>query len=385
MATTTPTDTAREAIFNRLDDLFSSGSGAADPETADFDSTPATAGQIGQAKAISASTSDKSYRRLTALSNVTSFSKFEGLHACPRLFELEGLKAARETGAEAPATETVQTNLDFAFGHAVGAGIQTLATTNNLQAGQLAAFLAWKAPYDAEKLDKNDRPVGKSLAWALYSIEKFWHFWNSDLSDFEVLILPSGKPAVELAFGVDTQNGYFHFGHIDAILRSKSTGRLAVWEGKTTTMESINEATYANSYQALGYSVVVDAIANALGLDTPDYEVLYVVYSSKAKNFELLPFTKARSQRAEWLQDLLLNHAMIDKYKELGFFPKRGGNCINKFGRTCSWYGQCHMRNSSLFPGIEVGSLETVTGLEQLDFTFTLEELVSSQAAISKS
>ena len=374
MATTNEFD----RILGRLDDIFhgpstSSTSYSSDP----IGQEGATAGQIEQAKAISANTSDKGYRRLMAHNNVTSYSKLGLLHSCPRNYELQLYKANVPKSAEFE--EAVEQNLDFAFGHAVGSGIQAYAATRNLQAAQLAAWMAWKAPYDAEAVDKRGTSKGKSLAFALYAVEKFVWFMDNELADWEVLVLPSGKPAVELAFAVDTQNGYYHFGHIDTVLRNRNTGRLAVWEGKTTAVETVDEATYANSYQALGYSVVVDAIARQLGFDAPDYEVLYIVYSSKTREFQLLPFTKSKTQRAEWLQDLLLDHATIEQYKELGFFPKRGENCVNKYGRKCEWFGSCQMRTASMFPNIELPRLDSALNLESVDFSFTLDELVTAQ------
>ena len=371
-----PTNSSREAIFNRLDEIFQgSGSPSDGPSSI---SEAATAEQIASAKRISANTSDKAYRKLVAHRNVTSYSKLSLLHDCPRKFELEILHQSVPATIDI-AHDVLQDNIDFAFGHAVGAGIQAYAATKSLQAGQLAAWLAWKAPYAAEKVTKYGGQATKSLAWAFYAVEKFGWFMANELADWEVFVLPNGKPAVELAFSVDTQNGYYHFGHIDVVLRHRLSGRLAVWEGKTTGLETVRDASYGNSYQALGYSVVVDALADSLGLAEPDYEVLYIVYSSKTREFQLLPFTKSRVQRAEWLQDLLLNHAMLDKYRELGFFPKRGEACINMYGRQCNWYGNCHMRNSSLFPGIEAPVLTDIGSLEAVDFSFTLAELIAAQ------
>jgi hypothetical protein len=375
------TNRNREAIFSRLDEIFSGGATTNSTATYTSDNgytVGATNQQISDAKKISANTSDKAYRRLMAHKNVTSYSKLNLLHTCPRLFELEILK---QNVPVSPLLEAdgIQKNLDFAFGHAVGSGIQAYAATGSLVAAQLAAWLAWKAPYDAEKTDARGNPTGKSLTWALYAVEKFAWFYQNELSDWEVLILPNGKAAVELAFAVNTQNGYYHFGHIDTVLRHRRTGRLAVWEGKTTGFETVKDAAYANSYQALGYSVVVDAVAHSLGFDSPDYEVLYIVYSSKSREFQLLPFTKNKTQRAEWLQDLLLNHAMISKYSELGFFPKRGESCINKYGRQCEYFGSCHMRNESIFPGITLPELTDIHGLESVDFSFTLDQLIAAQ------
>ena len=307
-----PTNTARDAIFSRLDELFPAGLGL-EFDNSGSSSDPGAEGasteQIGTAKAISANTSDKDYRRLVAHSNVTSFSKTETLHACPRLFELEMYRSAKSV--QDGDTEGEQTNMDFAFGHAVGSGIQTFGATKSLVAAQFAAFLAWKAPWDAEKEDKRGNPTGKSLAWALHAVEKFAHFYETELSEWEVLLLPNGKPAVEVSFGIDTQNGYYHFGHIDTVLQHRASKRLAVWEGKTTGFESVDDAMYGNSYQALGYSVVVDAISKQQGLPAADYEVFYITYSSKAREFLFLPFTKSLKQRAEWLQDLLDRKSVV--------------------------------------------------------------------------
>lgn len=361
----------RSRIFDNLDEL------TIGPAYGSID-RGVTPQAIAESKRISANTSDKAYRKLVASSNVTSYSKLGGLHKCPRFYELE------EYEANSPITaiiqETREVNLDFAFGHAVGAGIQTYAATNSLVAGQLAAFLAWKAPWDAEKINKQGQPVGKSLAWAELAVEKFGIFMARELSDFEVVRLPDGRPATELSFAVDFENGFWHFGHIDTLLQSKSTGKLGVWEGKTTGFEIIDEAVFANTSQALGYSVVVDAIAPLLGITETDYEVLYVVYSSSTREFVLLPFGKTRAQRAEWMQDLLLDHAAITQYRKLQFFPKRGESCYSySFRSRCKWFGNCSMKNESLFPGVALRKLESVEEVEQVDFKFTLSDLIAAQ------
>lgn len=365
-------------IFASLSDIsldgISDGFGASNPGNWCADTSTA----IGEAKGISANTSDKAYRRLTSNGNVTSYSLLSNLHECPRKYELEKLQANHPSQV---AAVEFGPNLDFAYGHAVGAGIQTYAATGDLTASILAAMLAWKAPWDAEKLTRQGGGTGKSLAFATLAVEKFSYWWRENMWDWEVVVLPGGKKAVELAFAIDTNNGKYHFGHIDVLLRSRSSGKLAVWEGKTTGYEQVDEATYGNSNQALGYSVVVDAIAKAIGADGSEYEVLYIVYSSKSREFQLLPFGKSRAQRAEWLQDILLDHASIDTYDRISFYPKRGENCINRYGRTCNWYGQCHMKNSSLFPGVgmQVLTKETLGSVESLDFVFSLDELIAAQ------
>lgn len=369
------TDTRGLSSFASLDDILLPGDSGNYRAPPSYDFLDHDIGEtIAEAKRISANTADKAYRKLTASSNVTSYSLLTNLHECPRRFELDKLQA----NSEVPLDGT-DVNLDFAFGHAVGAGIQTFAATKNLLAAQLAAFLAWRAPHDAEKIDKRGNSTGKSLAHATYAVEKFAWFWQQELDEWEVVRLPNGKAATELAFAVDMQNGMYHFGHVDTVLRNKQSGSLAVWEGKTTQKELIGEAEYANSTQALGYSVIVDAIAQQIGATGTEYEVFYIVYSAKTRNFQLLPFGKTRAQRAEWLQDVLLDQANIKTYQRIKFYPKRGESCVNQWGRTCHWFGNCTMHNESLFPGVEAPELSDVHGVESLDFLFTLDELVKSQ------
>lgn len=362
--------------FARLDDLVLSDAAISNyrgPSNWSGD----TALALGEAKAISANTSDKAYRKLTSRENITTYSLLSGLHECPRKYELNKLQANHPSSM--PVEEFV--NLDFAYGHAVGAGIQTYAATGDITAAIFAAMLAWKAPWDAEKTNKQGANTGKSLTMATLAVEKFAYWWEENLADWEVVVLPSGKKAVELAFAINMQNGRYHFGHIDIMLRHRTLGTLAVWEGKTTGFEHIDEAMYANSNQALGYSVVVDAIAKEIGANGTEYEVLYIVYSSKSRDFQLLPFGKSRSQRAEWLQDILLDHASLDTYKRIKFYPKRGENCINKYGFRCNWFGQCTMRNESLFPGLELPVLEAeeLHSIEALDFVFKKDDLIAAQ------
>jgi PD-(D/E)XK nuclease superfamily len=363
--------------FESLDDILLPGDDGSYRAPRGYDFLNSDIGaEISEAKRISANTADKAYRKLTSHSNVTSYSLLGNLHKCPRLFELEKLQANSEVLAI-----DGQVNLDFAFGHAVGAGIQTYAATGNLMAAQFAGFLAWRAPWDAEKLDKRDKPTGKSLAHAMHAIEKFSYFWEQELNEYEVVRI-DGKPATELAFAVDFQQPgtpFYHFGHIDTILMHKTRKTLAVWEGKTTSMENIDEAEFANSNQALGYSVVVDRIAQLIGAEGTEYEVLYIIFSSKSREFTLLPFGKTRTQRAEWLQDTLLDHSAIATYQRIGFYPKRGENCVNRFGRKCQWFGQCQMSNDTLFPGVSAPPLELVTDVESLDYQFKLSELITAQ------
>lgn len=382
---------SREAILATLSNVFVGSSAALDgtvaaafrgdtaaAELLNFD---AQARANKQALAVSGSTTEKEYRTIVANSNCTSYSKLLELHRCPRAAELEMYQAARGAAMAELEDDDRAGNVHFAFGHAVGAGIQSYAVTKDLESSIFAAMVAWKIPYDAEHVDKRSKNATKSLPLALWAVEAFVNFYAQVLGDWEILILPNGKPAVELAFVVDFENGYYHFGHVDAVLVHRETKRLAVWEGKTLGSDVVDEAQYANSSQALGYSVIVDKLAELIGAPGSDYEVMYIVYSTISMSYKLLPFSKSRAQRAAWMQDILLDHASLAGYKKLNFYPPRGESCFSGFFKRCKWFGNCTMSNAALFPGVELPQLEGVDKIPDavVDYRFSLSELVAAQ------
>ena len=73
---------------------------------------------------------------------------------------------------------------------------------------QLNGSLAWRAGFE----DRKDK--GKKSLWeAMIVIEKF-AAWEA-LEDYELLKLPSGKPAIELSFSLHARDGFKHYGHMD--------------------------------------------------------------------------------------------------------------------------------------------------------------------------
>jgi len=172
-------------------------------------------------------TADKDYQKLQQYRNVTSFSMLCELHACPRKFQHIKARAASGGGQ--------LSNVDFAFGHSVGSGVQALLASNfDMAAGIFNGFLAWRIPYEAA-LDKKK----KSIWQATLAIQKYAAFHAEALDDWQVWTLPSGKPAIELSFSVDFENGYKHYCHIDCILENKYTHKLAIQENKTDGFKDI--------------------------------------------------------------------------------------------------------------------------------------------------
>lgn len=322
----------------------------------------------GNWKKLASQTTDKDYRVIVSYDNCTSYSQTQDLHACPRRYQLikSDAKQISSTGY------VQQENLDFAYGHSVGAGVQTLIATGSITAGLFAGFVSWKADYFADaddiaaKFGKRTRK-NKSLAFAQLAIEKFHA--QGLANDWEIATLSDGSPAVEIAFVVDFENGYKHYGHIDLLLCNKVTGKIAVWELKTTGFTDVDEAAYANSSQALSYGVVLDAIYP----DLSEYDVIYAVYSSVSMEWQVIPFSKSLTQKMEWVQDVLLDHSAIKTYRSLNFFPKRGESCKD-FNRRCKYFGTCDLTSH-----VQYIDLPTEREAENVNYKITLSEILAQQ------
>jgi len=306
-------------------------------------------------------TSKKNYGRLMRYRNVTSYSQLEVLHKCPRKFQLLKERAAFNPGA------TQGQNIDFAFGHAVGAGIQHYLMTQNLAESFINAMLAWSADWEAEIAKKR-----KNLWGALIAVEKFVHVWRDSLDEWELLVLPSGKPAIEVSISLHCNDSYKHYMHIDIVMRNKRTGKIAVWDAKTTGFDQPEESLYANSSQALGYAIGLQA---ALGHEVFDYEVYYLVYSSTDREWTLLPFSKQYLESAEFVKDLVVTQDMITNYDEMRFFPKRGAACY-EFFRRCEFFGECNLTADERLPLLDEGA-----EAEPTDYVVSLESVIEDLKA----
>lgn len=269
-----------------------------------------------------------------------SYSSVLTLHSCPRKYELS--KLAKDAAGN---TRSVT----FAFGHAMGAGIQEymLALTQGIQEQQafdkamLAAFLAYdydllEAGWDSEVRAK------KSFATSILALHHFRQVRATGvLADYDVAII-NGVPACELSFRIKLMDDFVYRGYMDMVLKHKHTGELMVLELKSTSVSS-NEANYKNSSQALGYSVILDS----LGTEQQSFDVLYLVYNTRAQEFQQLLFTKFFHQKVDFINSLVMDTELITKYEAAGHFPKYGESCYNYF-RNCEFYDVCGLSNASL-------------------------------------
>lgn len=271
-------------------------------------------------------------------------------------------------GASGPETESVT----FAFGHCVGAGIQALLSGKTEDEAIWAAFLNWNY-YLFGTEDDERNPAKKSFAWAVHAIKKFIPYARTIHREWEIAMF-DGKPAVELSFILDLQNGYFYRAYIDIVLRHRKTGELLVVELKTTKMKRVQEAMYGNSSQALSYSVALDKIASG----NASFHVWYIVYKTEDEEFEFLPFTKNMLEKADWIQSLLLDTEEIERYRAAKHFPKFDHSCI-QFNRPCVYYGICGLRTGLIASELELAERVEKELKEEYTFRFTLQEVIDQQ------
>lgn len=295
-----------------------------------------------------------------------SHSSCVTLHRCPRKYELEKLSVRIQNWGEE----------DLDFGHIVGAGIQDYLITHDYKKAVFNAFLSWKGDLD-ENIDGKKK---KSFWHAIHAIERFIPFADNDLSHY-VLATLNGRPATEVGFSIDCGDGFFYRGFVDAVMIHVPTNTLVVIECKTTRNQEVHEATFKHSGQALGYSLILDAIAAQLSESGAhvgsNYKVIYPVYKTSANEWESLEFGKSKTQRALWIRSLLIDKQHIQQYAEEGYFPMHGESCYDFF-RACPFFGTCELSNKYII-GNEIQ--ERVEKEDKYDFHFSIAELIEMQLA----
>lgn len=261
-----------------------------------------------------------------------SYSSLLTLHSCPRKFQLQKLRTTHR------AAESLKSTITFSYGHVVGEGI-ALALAGKTEAAVIfQMFLGWHSP----SIFDEDEKANKSLWSAIIAIRRFFVIRDSILKDYE-LVHYQDKPATELSFAISFPDGFRLRGFVDAVLRHRITGEVLVLECKTTGSRAVNPATYKNSAQAIGYSVVLDHLYP----DLSSYKVLYLVYSTTAGEYLPIPFAKSYLQRALWIRELLLDIETIKMYEAAEIYPMRGESCF-AWMRECEYINTCTLSTANL-------------------------------------
>jgi hypothetical protein len=261
-----------------------------------------------------------------------SYSSLLTLHSCPRKFQLYKLRTTQR------AEESIKSTITFAYGHIVGEAIQLAFNNCGTEKIIWKMFLGWHTDLFAA-----DEKLNKSFFGAVIAIKRFIAMREAGfLSDYE-LVNYNGKPAAELSFCINFPDGFRFRGHVDAVLRNRLTEEIIVLECKTTGAATTNTAQFKNSAQAIGYSVVLDAIFPNLS----SYTVLYLIYNTKQGEYSAIPFTKSFLQRALWIRELLLDIDTIKMYEDSGIYPMRGESCYSFF-RECEYINSCSLSTALL-------------------------------------
>jgi hypothetical protein len=288
-----------------------------------------------------------------------SYSSRLTLHACPKKLQIdkhgpEGLK---------------ESNVTFAFGHAVGAGIQAVLCGKTWEQVLLAMFFEW----DVDLLARDEKPQ-KSFWEAVWAVEKFKVYGQVLSRDWEVAMF-NGIPAVELSCKVDLQNGFYFRLYVDVVLQHKTSKQLLVVECKTTAANVVREETYKNSDQGLGYSIITDLIDNS----HPSYNILYIVYQTKDREWLDFTFPKSRLDKAKWIKGIIHDCRQLQGFIDDNFFPMRGESCLEYF-RPCRYYGMCEMSDLANLASPAALQRKVDAELEEkYMFEFTLEEIINKQ------
>jgi hypothetical protein len=293
-----------------------------------------------------------------------SYSSILTLHTCPRLYQLQKLNAEIDT------QEDIESSITFAFGHVVGLGIQLALQGKSQEQCIFELFLFWKPHLFAS----NPKQV-KSFWHAVSAIQTFYSLLaNGYLKDWE-LVYHDNKPAVELGFCINLPDGFRYRGFVDAVLRNKVSGKIMVLEVKTSSATNLNPATYKNSAQAIGYSIVLDHLFPGLS----SYEVLYLVYLSKSYKYEPLQFGKSYLQRALWIQELLLDVESIKSYESIEVYPMHGENCVQYY-RDCKYLQSCTVSTAYITSPMNQEQLSAYAEREsQYTIQVDLADLIKTQ------
>jgi hypothetical protein len=267
--------------------------------------------------------------------------------------------------------EDTSQSVTFSFGHIVGLGLQEYLEHHNEDLAIWRMFLRW----EPDLLDENTKQQ-KSFWLGIVALQKFISMCNNKFMEDWKLAYYKGKPAVELSFILKCPDGFTYSGFVDAVLQHQITGEVMVLEVKTTASPSVAAATYKNSFQAIGYSIVLDALFPNLS----SYTVQYLVYKTKSREYDSLPFAKDYLQRALWIRTLLLEIETIKQYEVAGIYPMHGESCYD-FYRECEYMNICTLATESLTTPLDPDTEAEIQLRNDTEFqiTLTLGDLIAAQ------
>lgn len=283
-----------------------------------------------------------------------SYSTLELLHLCERKLQMIKLLQGYDEREE---------NEHFSFGNGWGTGVTSYLLYGDMDR---AIYEAWQAYWPTLETDKkNQTMLFNALQVAKPKLDTY-------RMKYEIATF-NGKPAIELSFRIDINERFYYVGYIDAVFRHRTQGYYAVLENKHNTAW-INDIDplYKNSGQALGYSIVLDKIAEQ---DQSDYAIHYLVAQFKRDLYEptihTLEYKKNLLDRLKWFFTLGIDVDRLAQLLKLNIFPMRGGSCQH-FNRPCQFFGMC-----SLHVNDRPKTDEEVKDDKEYQFIYSLDEIVA--------
>lgn len=292
------------------------------------------------------------------------------LHSCPRRYQLYKLNSdVSKPATDEQITKTNESEVTLCYGSVVGLGIQSVLEGKTLEKTLMDMFLGWTV----DLLDNTPRH-NKSFWSAVFAVEKFVELYSRHMLANYELVYYEGKPAVELSFIIHLPNEFKYRGFVDAVLQHKVTGEIIVLECKTTAHKT-NPSIYKNSGQAIGYSIVLDALFP----DLSSYRVRYLVYETNSFEYKQLDFEKSLLQRALWLQELLIDCRQIELYHEFGRYPMHGESCYSYF-RDCEYISLCSLETKNITKPLTNKAVKALAKDESsYQFSIDFENLLQTQ------
>lgn len=299
-----------------------------------------------------------------------SHSSLGTLSSCSRKFQLSRLQVQGTSNS-------VEDKLTFGMGHICGLAIQLCFEQPDISEEDLVWRLFLSESCTAVDLTESDQKRKKSFYFALHAARIFHaQLFPRISAEYELVYLEGGKPATELSFAIHIKGQIYYRGFIDAVIRHRATGRIAVLENKTSSIGA-NVALYKNSTQGVGYTIIVDQL---FPLESA-LECIYFVYDTKNFEYTDLPFPKTNQDRLDFLKTLWLEATYLEMCNEADHFPKRGSGCFSFF-KECPFFGVCDMDTAYLQQPADF-TLED--DLAKYDYHFTLEECMERYAPVSAS
>jgi hypothetical protein len=269
------------------------------------------------------------------------------------MYQLDRLLTTQEAKRDFPAT---------ILGKAWGIGIASYAVSQDFDKALYDLWLAYSPKLEDAK--RTEAVCANLLRAAVPAMDLL-------LQDWEVLTF-EGKPAVELGFRLNIDSSYYFVGYMDFVMRNRWTGRSAVFDAKTTTLNFQDLApAYQNSPQLIGYSIVLDQI---VGASQSEYDVCYFsgkLGSGNGFSPEIKPyfFPKTLQDRLQWFISLGMDVNHLKEMASLGIYPMRGESCI-QFMRPCKHFGVCQLHSFDQ-PASEEPDLQ------EYQFVYQLEDVIA--------